>query len=74
LRGTGVTIPQQDVVQPGGQHTVLVHQVTDRLQHRLEVVLLGLWGRGIGGRRGEEGHGGGVRAGEKAGKWIAESC
>ena len=36
--------PQQDVVQPGGQHqrVLLPHQVADGLQHRLEVVLLGL--------------------------------
>ena len=29
-------------MQPIGHHTVLVHQVADAVQHRFEVVLLGL--------------------------------
>ena len=32
-----VTVSQQDVVQPVRHHTVCVHQVTDGLQHGLEV-------------------------------------
>ena len=37
-----VSVAQDDVMQPVGNNTGGVHQVPDRLQHRLEVVLLRL--------------------------------
>ena len=32
--------PQEDIVEPGGQHALLVHQVPDATQHGRPVVLL----------------------------------
>ena len=38
----GVPVAQYDIMQPLWHHTVSVHQVSDSLQHCLEVVLLRL--------------------------------
>ena len=40
--GGRVSVAEDDVVQPVWNHALRVHEVTNRLQHRLEVVLLGL--------------------------------
>ena len=42
VRSPGIAVAQQDVVDKVGHDALGVHQLPDGLQHRLEVVLLGL--------------------------------